>query len=679
MIKTRLISSLEKCFPDQQIKDFSELSKLSVLKNETFSFQLIVTEDGIPEPARHRCLNTKIELSGELAKFATVRNVECIASAMPCYPGDHDDNFLGTEPGLFPDLLKPLRADGRLPIIKGHLSAFWITVELDGSIVGDEALSIRIIDAEGTVLSEDVLNVKIIGANLPEVDFKVTQWFHPDCLANYYHCKVFSSEWWRIVENFMKTAVKNGINMILTPVFTSPLDTAVGGERLTVQLVDVTVENGKYSFGYKNLDRWIKICDRVGVKYFEISHFFTQWGAAHAPKVMATVDGEYKKIFGWETDATGEEYPIFLRSFLKDFLDHMKARGDDKRCFFHISDEPNMKNIDQYTKSRNVVKDLLEGYTVMDALSNIEFYKNGLVTTPIPANNHIEPFLEAKVEGLWTYYCCTQAKEVSNRFFAMPSWRTRCIGTQFFKYNLAGFLQWGYNFYNTALSIETLDPYLDSTGGKYHFPSGDSYSVYPAPDGTAYESIRIVAFHEGLSDRRACELCASLIGKEKTVAILEKHLGNITFRNCPRSAAPLLAAREEINAAIDENTPEMTVDERKAIERAYLGKKATIKIDRPIGYVHKKGEKVLNYPINYGYLPEVIGGDGENIDVYLLGVNEIVDTYKGKIIAIVHRENDSEDKLVMAPVGMKFTEQEIADAVEFQEKYYKTYIELSKK
>ena len=123
----------------------------------------------------------------------------------------------------------------------------------------------------------------------------------------------------------------------------------------------------------------------------------------------------------------------------------------------------------------------------------------------------------------------------------------------------------------------------------------------------------------------------------------------------------------------------MTVDERKAIERSYLGKKATIKIDRPIGYVHKKGKKVLNYTINYGYLPGVIGGDGENMDVYLLGVDEVVDSYRGKIIAIIHRENDSEDKLVMAPIGVNFTEKEIADAVNFQEKYYKTYIELAKK
>ena len=156
-------------------------------------------------------------------------------------------------------------------------------------------------------------------------------------------------------------------------------------------------------------------------------------------------------------------------------------------------------------------------------------------------------------------------------------------------------------------------------------------------------------------------------------------IGNIVFSDCPKSAAPVLAARAEINEIIDKHTPKMTAEERKAIERSYLGKKPTIKIDRPIGYVHTKGEKVLNYTVNYGYLPGVIGGDGENIDVYLLGVDEVVDTYKGKIIAIIHRENDSEDKLVMAPIGVNLTEEEIISAVNFQEKYYKTYIELSGK
>ena len=120
----------------------------------------------------------------------------------------------------------------------------------------------------------------------------------------------------------------------------------------------------------------------------------------------------------------------------------------------------------------------------------------------------------------------------------------------------------------------------------------------------------------------------------------------------------------------------MTYEERKALVKSYLGKTVRIEIDRPIGYVHKKENYSLIYPINYGYIPGVLGGDGEELDVYLLGVDKPVTEYKGKIIGIVHRENDVEDKLVMALDGMNFTQNEVAEQVHFQEQYYKTTIEV---
>lgn len=118
----------------------------------------------------------------------------------------------------------------------------------------------------------------------------------------------------------------------------------------------------------------------------------------------------------------------------------------------------------------------------------------------------------------------------------------------------------------------------------------------------------------------------------------------------------------------------MSLQERHEQVEGYLGKTVTIEIDRPIGYVHHKGEKTLVYPINYGYIPGVLGGDGEELDVFLIGVDEPVATYTGLIIGIVYRANDVEDKLVMAPEGQTFTAAEIARAVYFQEKYYQTTI-----
>ncbi len=119
----------------------------------------------------------------------------------------------------------------------------------------------------------------------------------------------------------------------------------------------------------------------------------------------------------------------------------------------------------------------------------------------------------------------------------------------------------------------------------------------------------------------------------------------------------------------------MNMEERKALVNSYLGRTVKIKIDRPIGYVHKRENYTLTYPINYGYIPEVFGGDGEELDVYLLGVDKPVTDYVAKIIGIVYRMNDVEDKLIAAPEGVCFNQAEIAQYIHFQEQYYETYIE----
>ena len=116
---------------------------------------------------------------------------------------------------------------------------------------------------------------------------------------------------------------------------------------------------------------------------------------------------------------------------------------------------------------------------------------------------------------------------------------------------------------------------------------------------------------------------------------------------------------------------------RKALVKSYIGKTVNISIDRPIGSIHPKHNDII-YPINYGFIPKVLGGDGEELDVYLLGVDTPVSEFNVKIIGIVHRHNDVEDKLVMVPEGTSFTAEEIADTVRFQEQYYDSEVELLK-
>ena len=106
---------------------------------------------------------------------------------------------------------------------------------------------------------------------------------------------------------------------------------------------------------------------------------------------------------------------------------------------------------------------------------------------------------------------------------------------------------------------------------------------------------------------------------------------------------------------------------RKALASSYLGQIVEIEIDRPLGSTHPKHPDLI-YPVNYGFIPGVFGGDGEEMDVYLLGVDKPVSKYSAQIIAIVHRLDDEEDKLVGAPVGTHFTKTEIEKSVAFQER-----------
>ena len=120
----------------------------------------------------------------------------------------------------------------------------------------------------------------------------------------------------------------------------------------------------------------------------------------------------------------------------------------------------------------------------------------------------------------------------------------------------------------------------------------------------------------------------------------------------------------------------LTLEERRALVESYLGKTVHIEIDRPVGYVHHKAKYDLIYPINYGYIPGVLGGDAEELDVYLLGVTEPVKEYDAHIIGAVFRTDDVEDKLVGAPEGMTFIKEEIEAAVRFQEQYHSSWVEV---
>lgn len=106
-----------------------------------------------------------------------------------------------------------------------------------------------------------------------------------------------------------------------------------------------------------------------------------------------------------------------------------------------------------------------------------------------------------------------------------------------------------------------------------------------------------------------------------------------------------------------------------------IGKIVRVIVDRPMGTCHPKHSDIC-YSLNYGYIQGIMAPDGEEQDAYILGVSEPVDEFVGRVIAIIHRFDDVEEKWVVAPQSVSFTKDEIMQQVAFQERYFQTEIRM---
>jgi len=548
MIEMRLLSSLAKVFTHEVPPKRPMNAWLSALHNERVSLQAAYKQKNGSE------MWGSIHVDAPEGVTVVMRRVRSVPGYFPLR-FKSDDAYIKTEDHLYPDLLEPLpKGNEWLILISGAWQSVWIDLHVSGCVnAGKHPVSVTIMSKTGDVLAKEYTTLTVVAQTLPPLSIVRTQWFHADCLAQYYQVDVFSERHWDIIENFITCAAKHGINTILTPIHTPPLDTEVGGERLTTQLIDVTVKDGVYAFNFEKLERWINMCQRVGIVYFEMAHLFTQWGAKHAPKIMGIKDDVYCRLFGWETDATGAEYQSYLSQLLPLLTKKLAEWGICERTIFHISDEPRLNDLDAYLAAHKVVSPYLSGYKIVDALSNYDFYEKGAVFVPVPSVDHLLPFISGNLPEVWCYYCCTQSADVPNHFFMLPSYRNRILGVLMYKYNIQGFLHWGYNFYNSVHSVYPVNPFVvtDADGA---FPSGDAFMVYPGADGIPIASLRLLVAQEGFCDFEALNLLAQKIGREKVLAMIDDGLATpITFTDFPQTEEYLINLRFKVNEMIGQH------------------------------------------------------------------------------------------------------------------------------
>ncbi len=536
-MKTVLLSSLYKVFKDIE-PNVTPFSSYTCLNNENFSFQVGLCPENEGETEISVGIDSAIK---DKISVYLVKNIPSERTG-----NENSDTFhYDLTRKEFPDLLSPIGEDEKIKIPVGEYHSIWVEVTLDGEFTGEQNIDVTVLCGGSEKTERFSLN--IINKALPQQEILYTNWFHNDCLLTYYGVDAFSADYWRIVEGYINNAVRHGMNMILTPVFTPPLDTEVGGERPTVQLVGVEKNGGEYTFEFSKFEKYINICLNAGIKAFEISHFFTQWGAKHAPKVIATVDGEEKKIFGWETDAKSDEYVEFMKAFGKAFTEEVEKLNIKDSCWLHVSDEPSLEQLEDYKAAANILHSSFDGFNTFDALSDIDFYKEGLINTPIPCEEHADVF-KAEVENFWVYHCCVQTHSfVPNRMFAMPSLRNRVLGILLYKYEAKGFLQWGHNFWYSQYSKYPIDPFK-ITAADGAFPSGDSFVVYPGANGEPLNSLRHKVFLEAMQDLRALNHLESIKGRDYCLRLIEKDLTlPLSFSVYPHEDAWLLNLRQVLN------------------------------------------------------------------------------------------------------------------------------------
>lgn len=479
----------------------------------------------------------------------SVYAVRCVPCSYPKAEGS-DDYVLEDRPCLMPDILSEITPAGIVAGC-GLWQSFYLTV--DGLPAGRYPIRFTLCDEKGEILGCVGYTLTVLPAELPENDLLCTFWIHYDALAEQYGMAPFSDGYNAVLRSYLKSAVGHGMTMLLTPLFTPPLDTGIGGERMTVQLVDVMRDGDGYRFGFDRLGAFMELAEDCGIRYFEMSHLFTQWGAKTAPKIIVRESGEDKRLFGWDTEALGDAYTSFLAAFLPALREWLIDCGRYGRCFFHLSDEPDADALAHYKECSAFVRRYLPDAGFIDAMSHYDYYEQKLVDHPFVALDATDPFVEKHAKGYYVYYCTAQrSRFVSNRFLSMPLERTRILGLQLYLNDVRGFLHWGYNYYYAFLTREKIDPYATTDCmGKYQ--SGDAFTVYPGKEG-AVGSLRNEAFLQGVQDYLALRLLENRIGREAVCGLLKDNGMQENFFDYPKNTAWIVRLRQRINEKIAQTT-----------------------------------------------------------------------------------------------------------------------------
>lgn len=427
---------------------------------------------------------------GEIAaENVSVRFVELVPVRFASQ-GIPKEELVAVAPGYFPD---PLCLEETMVVPAGQTRSIWLCISIPedapaGTYEGE--ITVRTSGGERGVKVE--LTVWPFG--LPrDIPFAMTQWVWPGIMAKYHCVKMYSPEFWDVLETYAADMEAHRQDTILTHI--------VGADGI----IGITkTKGGDYTFDFGDFDRWAEIFLGHNFRFIEGSHIFDS--SVKFVRVTDEASGEegiVEKRSNKDEIIEDDEYLTILAALLSALRDHVREKGWSDHYIQHVFDEPSAKQVDNYLFMAKFVRDIWPEVPLVDA-TGCETRTFDVVDILVPlmgtrrAYEDMERYRKLG-KTFWTYTCNWPRGRFPNRYIDQPLIKTRIIPWLFWRYGITGYLHWAYARWSPhhthdrtdydpytgrpAESIQLVNPWTDTVlGATWSCPAGDAWMVYPPRD-----------------------------------------------------------------------------------------------------------------------------------------------------------------------------------------------------
>lgn len=435
-------------------------------------------------------------------------------------------------PAMYPD---PLLETPSLNVAAGDNQAVWLSLRVPettrpGDYLATATLTARVFGNETRAALP--LTLTVYPATVASTRLNVTLWYQM-----WHHStqpempERFSPAYWDTLRGYVRNMVAHRQNWARVETLW-----IVGYGR---------DERGKLTFDFTNFDRWMEILFEEGIQKVEGLQYAWRGGKWEGPYQVDVHDENESDYKGRSVPVDSPEAEKFYSAFFPKLHAHLKEKGWLDRYVQHVGDEPVAGNADSYMAAAGFLRKHAPGIPVMEACLSHEMVGAIDIWVPILQDLHrdFEFFQERKKAGdkVWFYTCVNPQGEYANRFVELPLIKTRLLHWINYRYEIDGFLHWGYNFWRPH-------PWDDAADHPRKLPGGDAWIVYPARDGLGIvESIRYEAMRDGIEDH---ELLSQLGDRDPAAAmeLAKRHI--LDFDRYNTSVEDFRQTRRELLEAV---------------------------------------------------------------------------------------------------------------------------------